>query len=179
MRPLKKLIDIYEKAVGGNAMLLLNIPPTREGLFHANDVARLKALGDYIRTSYGENLLETASLCADPAAPECGIDNVRSADESYYLPAGETGTACITLTWAQPQHIRRLVLQEQLRMSQRIERFAVEALSPQGEWIPAAEGTVVGHKRIVPLDGLCTAALRIRITDARVAPTLKCIGVYS
>jgi len=39
VKPLAQLIDIYEKSVGGNAMFLLNIPPTDEGLFHENDGA--------------------------------------------------------------------------------------------------------------------------------------------
>ena len=43
----------------------------------------------------------------------------------------------------------------------------------------AAHGTVIGHKRIAVLDPVSTTALRIRILDARVAPTLKFIGVYA
>ncbi|MBQ8611548.1 MAG: alpha-L-fucosidase [Oscillospiraceae bacterium] len=178
VRPLQTLIDIYEKAVGGNAMLLLNIPPTREGLFHANDVARLQQLGDYLRASYSENLLDTAAAQADPAAEGCGVENLRTRDESYYMPAAADGTAQLVFRWPTPQSLRRLVLQEQLRCSQRVERFAVDILA-DGEWRQAAAGTVIGHKRIVPLDGVRTEALRIRITDSRTAPTLRFAGVYA
>ena len=66
---------------------------------------------------------------------------------------------------------------EQLRLSQRVEGFTVEVLR-QGQWVQAAEGTVVGHKRILRLDGLETDGLRIRITDARLAPTLRFVGIY-
>jgi alpha-L-fucosidase len=177
VRPLEKLIDIYEKSVGGNAMLLLNIPPTTEGLFHKNDVERLRQLGAYIRSSYGSDLLAQAALSASPAAEGCPVENVRTDDESFYLPAEETGTAELTAVWPQEQCIRRVVLQEQLRLSQRVERFTVDALI-NGVWQPVAEGTVIGHKRIVVLDGVRTAALRVRITDARVAPTLRRVGVY-
>ena len=45
--------------------------------------------------------------------------------------------------------------------------------------VQAAAGTVIGHKRIVPLDGVRTDALRIRITDSRTAPTLRFAGVYA
>ena len=178
VRPLEKLIDIYEKSVGGNATFLLNIPPTNEGLFHENDVARLHELGEYIRRCYGVNLADSAVLTASPAAEGHGIECARTDDESYYLPAEENGTAEITLRWQQAQTVRRVVLQEQIALSQRVERFAIDALTG-GEWRQIAEGTVIGHKRIVVLKDVRTAALRIRILDARVAPTVKFIGVYA
>ena len=178
VRPLEKLIDIYEKAVGGNATLLLNIPPTTEGLFHKNDVERLRQLGEYIRSSYSSDLLAQASLSAPPAAEGCTVENIRTDDESFYLPAEENGTAELTAVWPQEQCIRRVVLQEQLRLSQRVERFVIDALT-DGAWQSVAKGTVIGHKRIVVLDGVRTTALRIRITDSRAAPALQRVGVYA
>lgn len=38
---LETLLYMYEKAVGGNATLLLNVPPNKEGLFDLEDVERL------------------------------------------------------------------------------------------------------------------------------------------
>ena len=38
VRSLENLVHIYDRAVGGNATMLLNIPPTPEGLFHETDV---------------------------------------------------------------------------------------------------------------------------------------------
>ena len=46
-------------------------------------------------------------------------------------------------------------------------------------WKTVSEGTIIGHKRIVVLDEVHTAALRIRILDARVAPTLRFLGIYA
>ena len=164
--------------MGGNATFLLNIPPTRGGLLHENDVARLRELGEYLHTSYGANLADSAMLTASSAAPGHGIGCARTADEAYYLPAAENGTAEIFLRWDAPQAIRRVVLMEQLLCSQRVERFAIDA-EADGAWQQVAEGTVIGHKRIVVLEGVTTAALRVRILDARVAPTLRFIGVYA
>lgn len=179
VKPLTQLIDIYEKSVGGNATFLLNIPPTSDGLFHPNDVERLREMGDYLRKSYTRNLLlENAHLEADAARPGHAIENVLNDDEAYYLPAEEEKPVTITVRWPQPQTIRRLVLKEQLRLSQRIEHFTVDAWA-DGCWTRAAEGTVVGHKRIVPFPGLKTDALRIVIDDARVCPTLSFLGVYT
>ena len=163
--------------MGGNATFLLNIPPTSEGLFHAHDVQRLRELGDYIRASYGDNLLDSAELTADPAAEGHGIACVRADDEGCYIPAKEDGTAEIILRWQQPQCIHRVVLKEQILLSQRVERYAIDAWA-DGAWREVARGTVIGYKRIVVLGGVRTDALRIRILEARVAPTVKFIGVY-
>ena len=178
VKPLEKLIDIYEKSVGGNAMFLLNIPPTTEGLFHPNDVQRLREIGEYLRRAYGRNLLERATLEASPAAEGHPVDHVRTNDDAFYLPLQQNGTAEVIIRWPEVQRIRRVVLMEQLTMSQRVESFAIDGLGPGG-WQILMEGTVIGHKRIAAVDPIETTALRIRITDARIAPTLRFIGVYS
>lgn len=55
VRPLEELMNIYYKSVGGNSSLLLNIPPDKNGLFHENDVKRLKEIGDRIRNEFAHN----------------------------------------------------------------------------------------------------------------------------
>ena len=178
VKPLSQLIDVYEKSVGGNATFLLNIPPTSEGLFHENDVQRLRAFGRYLADAYSCNLADAASLTASSAAPGHGIDCARTEDDSFYLPAREESTAEITLRWETPVTFRRIVLQEQISQSQRVERYAIDAMT-NGQWQEIAAGRVIGHKRIVTLPPTTAQALRIRIPDARVAPTLRFLGVYA
>ena len=178
VKPLSRLIDIYEKSVGGNATFLLNIPPTSEGLLHPNDVQRLEEMGAYLKKCYTRNLvLERAEIEADEALPGHEIQSVLSDDETYYEPRAEGQPVAVTIRWPENKKICRIVLKEQIRQSQRIERFAVEVHSVRG-WEAAAEGTVVGHKRIIPLAGTEGDALRLVIRDARVRPTLSFLGVY-
>src|SRR5574341_68138 len=40
------LVDLYFTSVGRNSKLLLNVPPTRDGLLHPTDVARLQGMRD-------------------------------------------------------------------------------------------------------------------------------------
>jgi alpha-L-fucosidase len=49
-----QLIDLYYKSVGRGATLLLNVPPNRDGLLSPEDVASLKAFGDYRRKTFGK-----------------------------------------------------------------------------------------------------------------------------
>ncbi|MBT8044530.1 MAG: alpha-L-fucosidase [Verrucomicrobiae bacterium] len=53
VRSVEELFNIYESAVGGNAVLLLNVPPNRDGQFSPRDEKALLALGKRIDATYG------------------------------------------------------------------------------------------------------------------------------
>ncbi|MEV5125728.1 alpha-L-fucosidase [Streptomyces decoyicus] len=55
-KPPAQLMDLYEKSVGRNASLLLNVPPARDGRIAAEDVASLTAFGTAVRETYGRDL---------------------------------------------------------------------------------------------------------------------------
>lgn len=57
-----QLIDLYYKSVGRGANLLLNVPPNRQGLLDAADVASLAAFGEYRRATFGKNLARTREM---------------------------------------------------------------------------------------------------------------------
>lgn len=80
----------------------------------------------------------------------------------------------ITITFREKKTINYLVMKENIRMSQRIEKFSV--LDDQDQVI--YRGTIVGYKKIIPLNGMETARIRIQIEESRVCPTLSFIGVY-
>ena len=46
VRTVENLVDLFFTSVGRNGKLLLNVPPTRDGLLHSTDVARLAAFRD-------------------------------------------------------------------------------------------------------------------------------------
>ncbi|MEU8786020.1 alpha-L-fucosidase [Streptomyces sp. NPDC048637] len=52
----ERLMDLYEKSVGRNASLLLNVPPAKDGRIAAEDVAALTAFGAAVRATYGTDL---------------------------------------------------------------------------------------------------------------------------
>ncbi|MGN0687410.1 MAG: alpha-L-fucosidase [Oscillospiraceae bacterium] len=174
VRSLDELVNIYNNSVGGNATFLLNIPPTNEGLLHDNDVRRLAELGEYLRKAFGTNLLEQAQLCADGS----DIEQVRcdSYDGCFIADKG-TNTAVITASWSEPVSVGNIVLKENIRMGQRVEGFTVE-VGNDGVFTEVYGGTVIGYKRIVPLNGITADSVRIRITDSRTEPTISFLGIY-
>lgn len=176
VRPLSELTDIYIKSVGGNATFLLNIPPDNEGLLHENDVRRLKEIGDFLRTAFADNIAPRAAITADNSAPGCGAEYVtEDSYDSFYMANGKT--AVLTFRLNRAEKLGYLVIKENIHMSQRVESFEVE-ISENGQFRKIYDGTVIGYKRIVPLDGVTTDCVRIRITDSRVAPTISFVGIY-
>ncbi|MFJ9414036.1 alpha-L-fucosidase [Streptomyces sp. NPDC101227] len=51
-----QLMDLYERSVGRNASLLLNVPPAKGGRIAPEDVASLTAFGTAVRATYGRDL---------------------------------------------------------------------------------------------------------------------------
>ena len=49
-----QLIELYYQSAGRGANLLLNVPPNRDGLLSAEDVASLKAFGEWRRKTFGK-----------------------------------------------------------------------------------------------------------------------------
>ena len=56
VKTVDQLVDLYFLSVGRNSKLLLNVPPTREGLLHETDVARLAGMHDRLRALFDEDL---------------------------------------------------------------------------------------------------------------------------
>lgn len=178
VRSLEELIRIYYGSVGGNATFLLNIPPTREGLIHENDRKRLHEMGEYLREAFRTNLLEEGTLQSDCGLKDHGIEAVRTDSYDTWFQTRDGETACtIDIMWPDKQTIRHIVIKENILLSQRVEAFTVEAKTAEG-MREISRGTVVGYKKIIPVDGVETEQIRIRILDARVAPAISFIGIY-
>lgn len=172
VKALEELFDIYLKSVGGNSTFLLNVPPAKEGLIHQNDVKRLGELGKLIRSSFAENLAPKAEITAGGKIIRSVVDD--SYDE-YFMPTGRTAEINIKLPC--PERLGYLEIKENIRLSQRIESFAVDVFE-NGFFREIYSASVVGFRRIIALNGVLTDRLRIRVTDSRVAPTVSFIGIY-
>jgi alpha-L-fucosidase len=110
--------------------------------------------------------------------------------ETYWATNDGKLDATITLTWDTPQVIRYLVMQEPIKLGQRIKDFKIEYTEDGATWkelCPSLETTTVGYKRIIPLNGKTSESfgngynakqLRITILDSRACPLLSNLSVY-
>ena len=85
--------------------------------------------------------------------------------------------ADISINFAKAEKLGYIVIKENILKSQRVERFAID-IGENGKFSEIYSGTTIGYKRIVPMNGMKTDCVRIRITDSRIAPVLSFIGVY-
>ncbi|RGE63630.1 hypothetical protein DWY69_26510 [Eisenbergiella massiliensis] len=169
------LVYIYINSVGGNATFLLNIPPTREGIFHENDVKRLEEMGDYLKAVFARNLLEEAGICVDSWEEGYDIEAVRRDNyEQFFKTEDGIRSADIKVSFPHPVSVSHVVLKENIRMSQRIEGF--EIMDDKGHVL--YQGSTVGYKKIAVFPRTAVKELHIHITDARVCPTLAFLGIY-
>ena len=160
VRSLEELTNIYFNSVGGNATFLLNIPPTREGLFHKNDVARLQELGDFLRNEFANPIKELNEK-------EIKVNTTSQADNFSVM---------IDL---QPSKIKYIIIQEDIEKSQRVESFEVIVKNSSSKYETLFSGTTIGYKKIIRFEKpLTTDSFIIKITSCRCELELKKIVIY-
>lgn len=179
VRSLHELLRIYYGSVGGNACLLLNVPPDRRGLIHESDVTVLEAMGRVIRDTFSTDLAHQArAVASDTMDSSHSIENVFDGDsDTYWCPARGNEQPVVDIDLGRPVTFDRVVLCEHIRSGQRIESFSI-ACKQDDDWVECYSGTVVGYKRICCLDRVRTQHLRIHITSSREHPTLSKLGVH-
>ena len=165
-RTADNVFDIYERSVGGNAILLLNLPPDNQGRFPEKDLKTLEETGRRIRETYGIDLLEGAKC------PKALLDN----DIDTYIKVKDGEDFVVTLP--EKRWINRIVLQEAIAtVGERTERFAVDARI-DGEWKEIATSTNIGHKRILRVNDMETDALRFRLLQSRAMVAISKISAH-
>ena len=181
VRSPQNLFDLYLKSVGRGASLLLNLPPDRRGRIHDADRHALRAFSRQLAATFSVDLARRATAVRTfPAhhlprhGPQCVIDGRR--DTCWYVGDG-VQTPEMTLTFDQPVSFDVIGLREHLPLGQRIEAFAVDVWDTSG-WRTWGEGTSVGSRRLVQGPRETTTAVRLRITQAPVAPAVAAFSLY-
>ena len=173
VRPLEKLTDIYVKAVGGNSVLLLNIPPHKDGYLTDADMTRLKEIGAFIQANFGTPV--ACDITATAAYEEEGyaVANVLADNETSWKGEDFAETAEFTLTLSEETEIGYVALKEQILEGQRVERFRLVA---DGETV--FEGTTIGYQKFCNLAGRKVKELKVVFDEFRKAPVMNCVLLY-
>ena len=154
VKSLAHLADIYFQSVGYNSVLLLNIPPDKNGLIHETDVRRLEELATYLRHTFDDNYLKKG--------------NARWMARSGDFKEFQVKKNALVNT---------LLIQEDIAKGQRIERFLLEGCV-EGNWQKLAEGTTVGYKRLVRFAACQPDSIRLTVLSARDEARVLRMGLY-
>jgi alpha-L-fucosidase len=156
----QQLMDIYFSSVGRNSVLLLNIPPDRDGLISPAD----------LRSLQGWKQLRDATFHTDLTA---GAFTRKSGAQD---PGDTTMTLELTLTGSKTFDV--LLLQEDIRQGQRVEKWMLEAQGEGGEWRQVTDGTTIGYKRLLRFGPVTARRVRLRVLSSRLNPVIEKVGLY-
>jgi len=176
----EKLLEIYLTSVGRGSTLLLNVPPDRRGLIHENDVQALKEwralLDREFKTNVAKNRpVEASSYRGDDAAYAPG--NVTDGNkETYWTTDDEVTSGTLEIGIDKSQPIKYVMIQEYIRLGQRIKEFEIDAMV-DGQWTTVARGTTVGYKRILPIS-VTTDRIRMKVVAAKACPLISNVEVF-
>ncbi|GAA0068492.1 hypothetical protein UT300003_00150 [Clostridium sardiniense] len=180
VKSLEKLMDIYTKSVGRNSVLLLNVPPNKEGILHENDVNRIKEFGDAVKGLLDEDLTDNSTLSVDSE-----INNTYSKDklndndfDTYWAPNNSAKTGTIEIEFNENTTFDVVSLQEYITLGQRVKEFSVEASRDGEEWSEIYSGKTIGYKRYVRVPPTTAKKIRINIKDSLATPLINEINVY-
>lgn len=171
MRTAKELSDIYFASVGGNAFLLLNVPPSKNGVIEEKDVKLLKDFKKNVDSAFKTKLSFDISVNGNTSD---GLSRIKT-DGSYMLKIGERAVKC---GFKGEKNVATVVLREDIRHSQRIEEFKLIAETDKGLKC-VYNGTVIGSKKIVRFKKPIKAtAFYLLITQSRSNPYIRSIEIF-
>jgi len=144
-----QLIDLYYQSVGRGANLLLNVPPNRDGLLSAEDVASLKAFGNYRRLTFAKSVAAAAK--GRPTAVEL----------------------------KHPVTFNVIRLCEDIRYGQRIDAVAIDRWSSGAWEQIASATSIGPRRLIRLDRPVTAARLRVRVTESSATPMLSEFAVFA
>lgn len=149
----KKLFNIYLNSVGNNCTLLLNIPPSKNGIIEKKDVSNLVKLGEMIK-----------DVTASPIAVKKNIDM--------------SNKGFVEINFDGQKKLRYITVSEDIKYSQRVEAFDIYLKNKNGKYKKACSSTIIGSKKIIKLRSKkCSGAVLV-IRQSRSAPHIKELGFY-
>jgi alpha-L-fucosidase len=180
---LADLLDIYFRSVGRNGILLLNVPPNRDGLLDEADARRLFEFKSAIYRIFAEDAALRRPARASQVrggAAEYGAGMAADGNPAtYWAPDDSVRSAWIEVDLGRTQSFNLVRIQEPIALGQRIEAYRVEVADGSGAWKTVATGTTVGRKKLDRFGPVRADRIRLLIESSRACPLVSDFGVHS
>ncbi|MBQ5825726.1 MAG: discoidin domain-containing protein, partial [Clostridia bacterium] len=149
------------------------------GLIAEKDIETLITFGAVLSLHFEDNLALDSSMQGN-----CKLDDLHSPTralpdkEGYWHSGNNPEGAELILDMGDDYDVDRVVLGENIRTGQQIEKFVLY-VEKDGKWKKIETGTVIGRKRIVELGvSVRTRRIKLVILKARKFATIKEFSVY-
>ena len=179
VRSPENLMELYYSSVGRNSNLLLNIPPDRRGLLHENDVKSLLAFRELREKEFSSELaLGKKAFSSASRGKSFKAQNVNDGNpETFWSATDDVPSASVTIDLGSETEVNRILLQEYIKLGQRVQEFTVEAFT-DGGWTLLLDGTTIGHKVIRKFPVVKTTQIRVNIIKSKASPVISNIEIY-
>lgn len=157
VKSVDQLVELYFTSVGRNSKLLLNVPPTPDGLLHATDVGRLAGMRARLAAMFRADF-------AASRTPAWRTTGTRSAVAEVDL--GRARTVGIA------------DLREDIARGQVVARYVLEGFAG-GAWRVLSRGTTIGYRKLDRFAPGQTQRVRLTIEDAVDTPRPLRIGLFA
>jgi alpha-L-fucosidase len=98
-------------------------------------------------------------------------------EQTYWTTDASVDAASIAFRLAKKQTFDRALLQENILVGQRIEKFHLAWWNGK-QWHRLAEGTTVGYKRLLRFPAVTASRVKLVIEQSRTSPTLSAFGLF-
>lgn len=180
VKSVNQLIDNWYHSVGMNGNFILNLPPDKRGLIHENDIKALQGLKDYVDKAFSIDYSDKAEISASNVRGNLSdyeANNAIDADmESYWATDDTVNNASLEINFENKINVNALLLQEYIRLGQRIKGFTIEA-EIDGKFSEVAKGITIGNRRLIKFKTILTSKLKINF-NGKASPVISNIEVY-
>ncbi len=124
VKTVEQLVGLYFTSVGRNSKLLLNVPPTRDGLLHETDVANLAGMRAALDQLFARPIT--------PANAEWRVTGRNRAE--------------LSMQFGTPQTVSVVDMREDITQGQRVARWTLSSNDATPRLL--ASGTTIGYKQL-------------------------------
>ena len=156
VRTVDNLIALYFSSVGRNGKLLLNVPPTRAGVLHSTDVARLGSFRARLTSMFEHDLARGL-----PLKPV----EIGGAAGGIELDLGKTATIGVAR------------LEEDIARGQSVARYALHGAT-NGDWRELSRGSTIGYAKLDRFPTPAVRRVRLSIEDSAGPPGRITLRLY-
>lgn len=157
VRTVDDLMSLYFSSVGRNGKLLLNVPPTRDGLLNPTDVARLHAFRERREALFTNDLA--------------------GARRQDWRITGDH-TARLEIELAAPATVSVARLSENIARGQRVARYVLEG-ADGAAWRLLSSGSTIGYAKLDRFTPARVQRVRLSIDDAVATPDAVTVKLFA
>jgi len=160
----KQLVDLYYNSVGRNSLLLLNVPPNRQGLLSDTDIASLKEFRTILNETFRRNLA---------AGNESALLSDKKLSTFLTFKVNEP----LVIDFKKPVTFDRAMFQENIAAGQRSEEALLEYWDGK-EWQKINDFTTIGYKRLLRFPAVTASMARLTFLKVKQPVLLAEAGFY-